>query len=214
MKNDMKKLLALIVASAAMSTAGRAEVIYDNFTTQLGAANTSVANEYGDQVNLAGYAWNRYVTEIRMEYYLSANATGSEKLELKLYDNPSGGAPGNLLWDSGAFSIAKGYNTVIADGLGINVPSSVTLTATFTGVTGTVSAGWDMYNPPTIGNSADDFWEKTSSGWTTKRFSTTGGPIANFGMQITAIPEPGTIQLGIMGGLALLGYLGYRRRSS
>ena len=57
--------------------------------------------------------------------------------------------------------------------------------------------------PPAVGASLDDFWVKnTSGGWST--FLIDANTPANFGARITAVPEPTTMALGLLGGLALL----------
>jgi hypothetical protein len=224
MKNNMrswKTVLALTVVAAA-SVATQATVVYDNSDPKnyLGDFYGS-ASEFGDQVKLtSSFPLERFVTTIKFEYYLAYNASGNEQVQFSLY-SASGtdlnGGPGSLLYSSAPVSIVKTTdNYVQLDNVNIQVPNDVIWTVKFTGVdfAGGERAGLIFYNPPTVGSSANDFWEKNANGqWQAKNFIAGGGNVANFGAQIIAVPEPTTIQLGLLGGMAVLGMLGYRRVS-
>jgi hypothetical protein len=210
------KVLAVLSAAAAFCVTTQASIVYNNSTTYLGLDYKST-NEFGDQIKLDAASTDRIVTEVNFEYYLSHDASGNEKADLRIYNNaipnsidPS--AVGTLVYDSGMYSIASGYNQFDVTGLNLLVTSDLTWTVQFSGIETGESAGLLFYNPPTTGSSLDDFWEKENGVWTLKRLSTDGGPIANFGVQITAIPEPTTIQLALMSGMAWLGMATYRRR--
>ena len=210
------KVLAILSAVAAFCVTTQASIVYNNSTTQIGEFYQST-NEFGDQIKLDASSTDRYVTEFNFEYYLSHNASGNEKAELRIYNNTiansaSSSAIGTLIYDSGMQSIGAGYNQFDVTGLGLNLTTDISWTVQFSGVETGESAGLLFYNPPTVGSSFDDFWEKQNNVWTLKRLSPTGGPIANFGAQITAIPEPTTVQLAIMSGMAWLGMATYRRR--
>jgi len=209
------KVLAVLTVAAAFCVTTQAGIVYDNSTTPLGEYYQSV-NEYGDQIALDSASTDRVITSFDFEYYLSHSASGNEKAELRIYSNatPNSANPsaiGTLVYDSGAFSIASGYNQFDVTGLALPVTTDLTWTVQFTGVESGEQAGLLWYNPPTVGSSLDDFWEKQGGVWTLKRLSPNGGPIANFGAQISAIPEPTTVQFAIMSGMALLG-MAYRRR--
>jgi len=216
------KLFALVAMISAFASTGYSQqqlVIYDNTApnSYLGQFYGS-PNEFGDQINVFSPTTPWDITQFKFDYYLNGTGvTGNETADLKFYANDGpGGAPGTLLYDSGPFSLTKGYNTVNDTGLNVQVPStgSFTWTVLFGGIGSFESAGLLFYNPPTIGSSADDYWQKDASGnWALQRFTPAGGPVANFGAQVTAtaVPEPATIQLGLLGGLMWIGYLARRR---
>jgi hypothetical protein len=211
------KLFALVVTISAFASTGYSQqevIAYDNSSTNAFLGQTYGSPfEFGDQVNLAPGAWN--VTQFKFDYYMNGNVSGNETADLKFYANDGpGGAPGTLLYDSGPFSLAKGYNTVNDTGLFTQVPNSFTWTVLFGGIEAFESAGLLFYNPPTTGSSADDYWQKDANGnWALQRFTPAGGPVANFGAQITAVavPEPATVQLGLLGGLMWIGYVARQR---
>jgi hypothetical protein len=201
------KALAVLVSMAALTvTIQAASIAYDNSTTSLGVFY-GTTNEFGDQIKLAGNPLERNITTFKFEYYLAHGASGDERGILRLYDNTGQqGSPGTLLFQSDLFSLRPGYNTMVGDGLNIFAPSdNITWTVEFSGVTGNEIVGLTFYDPPTVGSSFDDFWEKTGDTWVLKRFSAdVDGTISNFGAQVTAVPEPSTIALGLLGAAALL----------
>lgn len=201
----------MLSVAAAFCVTTQAGIVYDNSTTPLGSFYQST-NEFGDQIVLDGNMTDRVITTFDFEYYLSHNASGNEQAELRIYNNATRSDVGTLIYDSGMSSITTGNNHFEVSGLTLNVSDNISWTVQFSGVETGESAGLLWYNPPTVGSSFDDFWEKTDSGWTLKRLSPDGGPIANFGVQVTAIPEPTTIQLAVMSGMALFGMAAYRRR--
>ncbi len=215
------KLFALMTAICAFAVTGHSQlnqIVYDNTDTNtfLGQYYGSPF-EFGDQINLvAPGQW--IVTSFKFDYYLNGNLNGNETADLRFYaNNGANGAPGTLLYDSGVFNITKGengYNTVNDSGLQVEVPGTFTWTVLFGGIEAFETAGLLFYNPPTVGSSFDDYWERDSSGaWALKRFTPAGGPVANFGAQVTAIavPEPATIQLGLFASLVWLGYVARQR---
>jgi hypothetical protein len=205
------KVLAVLSATAALCVTTQASIVYDNTTTSLGEYYQS-ANEYGDQIKFDASSKDRVITSFDFEYYMSHNVSGNEQVQLRIYDNANNMSPGTLVYDSGLQNISFGYSHFDVSGLSLGVSNDVTWTVQFTGVESGESAGLLWYNPPTVGSSPDDFWEKVNGVWTLKRLSPNGGPIANFAAQVSAIPEPTTVQLAIMSGMAWLGIAGYRRR--
>jgi len=183
--------------------------------------------EYGDEITLSGSKNDRTVTKFEVEYYMSYGISGDEKAQIKFYDNTGvNGAPSNLLFDSGVFSLKRtGYNTITINDINIVVPDTFTWTISFTGINDCVKSVWKTYDPsadndfqeviffqcneriglvwcdpPTVGSSYNDFWEKRDTGWTLMRMPD-GIPSANFGARITAIPEPTPIKLSLLAGL-------------
>ena len=78
--------------------------------------------------------------------------------------------PGTLLYESDPFSLQNKYNTVTIHGLGLDLPentSEVTWSVEFLNL-GVGRAGLLLYDPPTLGDSHDDFWEKINGKWELK----------------------------------------------
>lgn len=162
------------------------KIVYDN-STNVSFYSYGSTDEFGDEINVQG--GGGVLTQFKFEYYLSHNVTGLELADLRFYDSRGpGGSPGNLLFDSGAFSIPPGYNTVTVCNRWVTVPSTFIWTVQFSGLQSRQSAGLIFQNPPRLGSSLDDFWMRTKDGvWALYRFSSVGGPVANFGAQATLV---------------------------
>jgi len=220
MKNNtrsLKAVFAFLATSAALCIPAWAQaptIVYDNTSTNgFSGQFYNSLNQYGDEITLAGQSFDRTITTFRFDYYLSHGVTGNEQATLTVYDTTGpGGSPGNVLFSDGPFNITSGYNTVTDSGLNVSVPDTIIWTVQFTGISANESVGLLFYNPPTVGSSFDDYWEKVNGVWTLSRFTPSGGPVANFGAQVLAIPEPSTVQYALLAGLAALGVMAYRRR--
>lgn len=209
-KAHMIQSIALLSASLLFCNTALAAVVYDN-SANLNLLNRSfspgASQEFGDQVFLSGA--ERRITDFQFEYYVSPSANGNETAELSFYSNNggvSGTTPGTRLYSSGEFALDKGFQSVIAQALSVTVPSTFTWAVRFNGVDLGEQAGLLLANPPSVGTSLDDFWVRNTDGsWST--FLVDGGATpGNFSARITAVPEPGTFLLAMLGGLALLGY--------
>ncbi|MCI0539614.1 MAG: PEP-CTERM sorting domain-containing protein [Verrucomicrobiales bacterium] len=212
--------LALLSATLLYSSAGLASIVYDNSTTDLNRSYFAGNGiEFGDEVFLTGN--DRTITDFRFETFLSSTGGAAETgvLVFRLNDGAllSAGrnAPGTEFYRSGSFNLTTGRGTVVASGLSIPIPGGVdhfTWSVELTGIDVGEQAGLMLYNPPTVGTSFDDFWQRDGATWNT--FLVDGGATpANFAARITAVPEPGTMALGLVGALTLVG-LGLRRRHS
>jgi hypothetical protein len=92
------------------------------------------------------------------------------------------------------------------------VDDHFTWTVTFSGIDGAEEAGLQIYDPPTIGSSFKDFWQRTGGDWSL--FLIDNGDVpGNFSARITAVPEPTTLAL-IVAGLGALGFRAFKRRSA
>lgn len=182
-------------------------VIYDNAVTPL---NTYFASqsEFGDQITTPGGGW--IADTFTFEYFasgLSGNETGKVRFYANDGDLLSSGntsTPKTLLYESGSFKLVNGNIPVtVTDLVGLNVllPKSFTWTIEPTGVTGAEVFGLKLYNPPLVGSSFNDFWQKQGTDWVLKQVS---GNVANFGAQLIAVPEPSAVTLLALGGVALL----------
>jgi hypothetical protein len=220
-----KLLLSIAALSASMlgSTTGFAATVYDNSVNTLSrsyspAAVGGAVPEFGDQVFLSGS--DRRITDFQFEYFLSASGAtaGNETAELFFHQNNGGTSgidPGTVLYRSGEFSLSTGFQTVAAQALSVALPSSTfTWSVVFNGIEAGESAGLLLYNPPTVGSSFDDFWQKNANGTWSTFLVDAGATPANFAARITAVPEPGTYALAVVGGLILAGYRRMKRRSA
>jgi hypothetical protein len=170
--------------------------------------------EIGDSLNLTGQNRQLSVFEFELAGTLTPDAAKVGIVRLYANDGTSG-APGTLLYESPTFALESGPKSYkISNIQGVSLPESVTWSFGSAGLGAGESAAVLLYNPPSVGTSSDAFWERTPVGWTSKVLDAGTGTIpANFGVRITAVPEPTTIQLAVLGGLAALGYGVFRRRS-
>jgi hypothetical protein len=183
--------IGLLVAFSGWRASEAAEIVYDNSATYLEADYEST-NEYGDEVILAGTA--RIVTEIQIEYYGEFVRNGDELVRLRFYENtgpiwngvPEYRTPASPPLYEDTFQVSTGFQVLVITVPNILVPDHFTWTVQFLGVSQAPNdrAGLLHYNPPTVGQSFDDFWERLPSGW---------APLAredvknNFGARILAI---------------------------
>jgi hypothetical protein len=173
----------------------RGEIIFDNSTG--GGTNVYYSTlEYGDEVQLGGTS--RVVTEFQFEYYGDFVASGIESARIRIYKNDGPGVdptPGTLLYDSGTFAIAPGYQTRTFTGLNVTVPTDLTWTVQFSGLVGGTGdeAGLIIRNPPSVGSSYNDFWLKTGGTW--QLFSWNGNPVANFAARILSGSDPTSVSI-------------------
>ena len=218
MKAHLLKSVVVVSASVAFCAPSFAATVFDN-TTATSSLNRSFSPgnniEFGDQLFLAGS--DRRVTDFQFDYFLSANANGNERAELFFYQNnggASGSAPGSLLYRSGQFPLDRGTQTVLAQALSVTVQNTFTWSVSFSGIDIGEQAGLLLFDPPTIGNSLDDFWVKNTDGSWATFLVDNGATPGNFNVRVTAVPEPGTFALAISMVLAWFGYRGYRRRQA
>lgn len=200
MKRNFFRTVLLVGVILTLPSASFAAVVYDNTTTDLNQYYGSTF-EFGDQVNLAGT--DRTVTDFSFYARLNASTLGSQSLVFRFYDNTGGtnGAPGTLLFQSDPQAMALGSQTFTVSGLSVTVPNSFTWTVTFSNLGAGDDAGLLIYNPPTIGTSLNDFWQKDGGGaWSLMQVNGGLTP-ANFAARVTAVPEPGVFALGVLGAI-------------
>ena len=200
-----------IFASSAIAQ----EVVYDNTSNPLDSY-FAYQGEVGDQINIQGGGW--YAQTFRFEYFASG-LSGGETAKLRFWANngsPTGApgvqAPGELLYESPAFTLSNGNIPVTVTDLAqynIALPSSFTWTVVTAGVTGGEVFGLKLYGESSsnIGSSFDDIWRLGISGWETV---VVPNSTSDFGALLVAVPEPGVTSLLGIGALALL----FRRRQA
>ncbi|MBI4658528.1 MAG: VCBS repeat-containing protein [Verrucomicrobia bacterium] len=147
--------------------------------------------EFGDQVFLSGKGTGRWrVTDFLFDYYLSDNANGDERGELRIYPNDGpDGRPGSApIYKSSAFSLKKGFSSERAAGLSLTVPDTFTWTVVFTGIDTNEDMGLLLASTPATGSSPDDFWIRKIDGtWSASLIVIDGGTPANFGATVYAV---------------------------
>ncbi len=202
-----------MLAYSANAATPPPSVIYDNSVTPLNSYFASQV-EFGDQISPQGGGW---IADTFTFEYFANGLGGGETAKLRFYANdgalanaaPGSSRPSTLLYESGTFSLVNGNIPVtVTDlvGLGIALPASFTWTISPSGVSGAEVFGLKLYDAPAIGQSLNDFWQFVGGEWTLQQIP---GTVANFGAQLIAVPEPGTMTLLALGGVALF----LRRRS-
>ncbi len=218
--------LALISATLVCTPAAFASIVYDNSATAtdlnkyIGAQN---GVEFGDEIFLAGT--DRTITEFKFEYFLSANASGNEELQLtfRLNDgtalSPSRKHPSTQIFQVTTDStdpneqLETGRSTLVASGISAVLPpgtANFTWSVAFTGIEAGEEAGLMLNSSPKTGSSYADYWQLNNGVWTTALVD--GGAIeGSFAAKVTAVPEPSSLALGAIGAVAFLGYLSRKR---
>ncbi|MGV3771826.1 MAG: PEP-CTERM sorting domain-containing protein [Verrucomicrobiales bacterium] len=204
------------------SVAAQAAIVYDNTSNLLGSSTDYKNAEVGDQITLAAGP-DRVITDFYVDYFLGPAAVGGTtpngnetfQLFIRLLDGP-GGVPGTTLYSSGVQPLTPGYQIISAEGLSLDLAATpsvfntLSFSVDFDGIEGTEQAGLLFYGGPTVGTSSDFFWKREDGG-TFGAFNTPD-ITDNFGARVVAVPEPGTWAL-ILGGLATLGVMNFRRKS-
>jgi PEP-CTERM motif len=192
------------------ATAGITTLVADNLITTLPGAPL-----VGFTFSVANFDTVAFTARPRVRFYADDNA----------------GAPGTLLAGFSFNPISFGAGSVGLFGTGViaqftTVPANGRIWAgiTFDNVGATATnanlnnLGQGIFDPATIGSSADDFWQTTAAG---SHFNNApagsllnfnGTPIANYGWALTSsVPEPASM---IAIGLGIAGLAAKRRRKS
>jgi PEP-CTERM motif len=240
MKLTLRLLVACMAAAFALASASAQELfIYNNTLSNTGSffpnggaalvgANTITRLVADDLTPIGGYAG----MPIDNLYFSVVNANAgavSARPRLRMWDNTgAGGGPG-------AFIAGFTFNAISFTGnsassfffhpTGVNVPSGTFwIGLTFdnnSGATGATDVqlnnlGMALFNPPTVGTSADTLFETTAAGDflvnnpAGSQFNFGGNPAANafFGVTVL-VPEPSSMALA---GLGAAGLVMFRRR--
>lgn len=196
-----------------------ADVIYSNTTNDLSMRfNTGLA-EVGDEVTLESTG---FLTSFSLEYWAENSASssafaGNVEARVRLYRNNgelvSGYAsPNDFIYDSGWFSLGVPTSrSTINFAAGVDwspgglfiADNNITWSIQFQGLGSTDSAGLDVFDPPTVGSSYDDYWWKNPSTGEWSLLQDGSSIPMNFAARFEAtIPEPSSMSLVLLGGLA------------
>lgn len=214
------KLLLIATALSLGVSALRSATVYNNGVSYSGTYLNPGTQEVGDEVILGGV--DRLLQHFIFEYY-GTGFSGNEQYRIRFYNNDGAFIgngtylPGTSFFDSGLQSLAapsdpSNRNTYDLDlsGQGILLPERFTWSIQFSGITGGEVAGISLYNPPSVGLSENDFWFNNAGSWELRGTNPTA---FNFGAQITAVPEPSTYVLAILGGICGFALITRRKKA-
>ncbi len=225
----LKKSGWLVVGALALGFSAKADVLFQNNSNDLATrfSPSQASLEYGNQVFLANPGASS-ITNFSFEYYgIGGGAggafSGSVQVDVRWYLNngpptPAGFAtPGQLVYDSGSVPLVPTSRSVLdfststgdfpAGGWAVT-SSELTFTVQFSGMGAGDQVGVDLYSPPTVGSMFTDYWLNTGSpgspNWELLK-DANGVPI-DIGQEWmgTAVPEPSTLALSLVGGFGLL----------
>jgi len=233
MKMLQKMLAAVFLVCGVASVSAQEVFVYSDLTTQTGTRlNGGSENQGGtntitrliadDLTPMSGYA-GMLINRIYFSVFNNNATAVSARPRLRIWQaDGAGGGPGTVIAGFTFNPISFGANS--ANAYFFN-PGTVTVpTGTFwMGMTfdnngnlsGATAAQMDnlgmmLFNPPTIGTSADLYFQTTAAGshfnnnpvGTLGNFG--GNPPANFYFGVSVVPEPGTYALAGVGVAALL----------
>jgi hypothetical protein len=235
-----------VAAALALAAMARADVLYSDVTTFAGfgfanggaavVAGNDTTTMVADDITVAAGAAGATVTGFTFSVANFNGAAVPAQPIVEFFDNDgSGGGPGTLLaaFAFNPISFAAGsvqLFTFTSANLFV-VPGNGTFFAGLYfddngGTTGASAAqlnqlGQGIYAPPTVGSSADSFFQTTGPGAVGSNpagsfFFFGGNPTADFGWSFSgdlATPEPGTGLLLLIGGVPLAWRLRGKRRS-
>jgi len=232
----LQGLAAGVVAILAQSVQG--QVIYNNTGTDGGTSsqvgNYSFGNggnsEAGNEIVVGNGVSSYDITSFALQFFLTGTTfSGTPTVTLNFYLNNSSTTfngnpdPGTRIYSSTytatAFTPASGSTLTFTPD--VTVPADFTWTVSFSGVPAGDSAGLSIFNSSTVngsgvpipatGGNYNDAWVNTGSGWSLVQSTPNpNNPGLQFGAIAQAVPEPGTITLGVLGAC---GFLARRRKS-
>jgi hypothetical protein len=217
-----------------VSSAGAQTVVYNDTSTFGGqafansgavASNTAITRLVADDITFAagfvGFSISNFVFSVAN---LDPTTDFSARPRVRFYqDDGAGGGPGTLINGFSFNAITFTHSQVAlfnfnpaAGNIVIPADGRIWAGITFDNVGGTATQaqldelGQGLYNPPTVGSSADTYFITTATGsflanspaGTITNFG--GNPVANFGWRFQVVPEPSSIVLAAFGGIGLL----------
>ena len=178
-------MLALFCPITVAQSLFPTEIIYDNSGGETALRHSSI-DEFGDEIIFGGTF--RDLIIFQFEYFGDFTSEGDETCTIRFYENDGESEAGEgfeppktLIYESEAFPIFSGFNSVSLTDIDLKVPNRITWTADFDGISGLGGdqAGLIFRDPPAAGQSFDDIWKLRRSGlWVATRFN--ANPVANF----------------------------------
>ena len=218
------KMFTALTCLALGTTAAFADTFYDNSFVDNGRSLTlpnSTNIWTGDEIVFGFWDGPIAVTNLSFQFSLKNTEIGeSYSMRARIYanDGPSVNGyatPSTILWTSDVFSIGPTSPSAVAEfdqqsieAVLNNQPlciwtENVTLALQYSGTDTGAIAGVDLFGPQAIGASGTDFWYYNGTSWEALVFNEYA---VDFGMKIegtTIVPEPSSIALFGIGGLAL-----------
>lgn len=188
--------LGALVALTFASTAHAQTIVYDNTTHSLDnnfpllPAWEVESAEAGDEIWLAGS--DREIVELKTLFTYRGTAPGTldALVRFRNYDEAFQG-PGTVFYESALTTVTTlgGINEFTFDIPNVVVPDHFVWTIQLFNRQGSDGEiGPSYFNPATVGFSDDWLWQRGGNEWTA--YSWGADPYANFGAQLTAVPEP------------------------
>ena len=146
----------------------KAEIVYDNSSGTYLAWMQST-NELGDEITLGGSSQNRFLSQIKLQYFLQVPTNGLEVAHVNIYETTTNHTPGPLLYDSGPNPIHSGYGYITVNP-NIVAPDTFIFTVEFKDIMPGAKVGLMGYNAPTIGASTAYFVEKINGVWYSRNY--------------------------------------------
>lgn len=197
--------VTLLLALGLAGVAPAQSIVYDNTTTSLNE-NFPLLPEWevnsaeaGDEIWLGGT--DREVTELKLifNYRGTIPGTFNALIRFREFDESFQG-PGAAFYESPLTQVqtTTGLHELTFAIPNVIVPDHFIWTIQAFDRQGSEGElGMAYFNPPTVGSSEDWLWQRGGNEWTA--YSWGGEPYANFGAQITAVPEPTTLMVTATG---------------
>ena len=220
-----------IIFTGGPNAAMGAVTIYSNTNTYSGSSiensatglvgGTEVTRMVADDITFAPGSTGMSINELSFSAVNSGGSATAARVRIGLWaDDGAGGGPGTYLLSSAIpVTLAGGSISLISLlALDVPVPADGKIWAgewfdnfgTSSTSTELDALGVGFFDPPTVGSSIDEIFATGGPGFVDGNnpagsvFSFGGSPVANLGFTFNAVPEPGSIALGVLGGLALL----------
>jgi len=192
----------------------------DNSGTTL-IGGTEVTRMVADDITFVPGSTGMSINDLSFSAVNNGSSATAARVRIGLWaDDGVGGGPGTYLLSSAIpVTLAGGSLSLISLlALDVPVPADGKLWAgewfdnfgTSSTSTELDALGVGFFDPPTVGSSTDEIFATGGPGFVDGNnpagsvFSFGGSPVANLGFTFNAVPEPGSIALGALGGLALL----------
>jgi hypothetical protein len=210
---------ACLAATVAVAPAAFGQtIIYDNTANFLGQRTSPQNAELGDIVTFSsGSTGTRLLSQFQFEYFMTAGTSGNETAQIFIRSVTDGINPGDVIFQTGPFSLESGFHSVTAAGANTALPETVAWTVLFSGFEGSEEAGLLFNNSsgtdlvgsnPTFNGTQFTIMRNADGSFA---ILDTPGIADNLSARFTAVPEPSAFAL-LLGGLAGFGLL--RRRKA